>query len=122
MLPLVLADERAVRQTLLNVVSSVLKRVTPQSVLTVDGKLAEGRLVVVVEGSSRPVEQRDGYVKDPLDGSVSLALASDLMRLHGGRLDLQTTQDQQLIVTMSFPAERCLTGPTVPLNSLSKAS
>lgn len=121
-LPLVLADERAVRQTLLNVVSSALKRVTPQSVLTVDGKLAEGRLVVVVEGSSRPVEQRDGYVKDPLDGSVSLALASDLMRLHGGRLDLQTTQDQQLIVTMSFPAERCLTGPTVPLNSLSKAS
>jgi len=91
-------------------------------VLTVDGKLAEGRLVVVVEGSSRPVEQRDGYVKDPLDGSVSLALASDLMRLHGGRLDLQTTQDQQLIVTLAFPAERCLTGPTVPLSSLAKAS
>ena len=121
-LPLVLADERAVRQTLLNVVSSALKRVTPQSVITVDGKLVEGRLVVVVEGSSRPVEQRDGYVKDPLDGSVSLALASDLMRLHGGRLDLQTTQNQQLIVTMSFPAERCLTGPAVPIAGLAKAS
>ena len=88
----------------------------------VDGKLVEGRLVVAVEGSSRPVEQRDGYVKDPLDGSVSLALASDLMRLHGGRLDLQTTQNQQLIVTMGFPAERCLTGPAVPIAGLAKAS
>ncbi len=114
-LPLVLADERAVRQTLLNVVSSALKRVTPSSVITVDGKLSEGKFVLVVEGTSRPVEQRDGYVKDPLDGSVSLALASDLMRLQGGRLDLQTTSTQQLIVTLAFPAERSLTAPVVPL-------
>ena len=121
-LPLVLADERAVRQTLLNVVSSALKRVTPQSVLTVDGQIVDGRLVIVVEGTGRPVEQRDGYVKDPLDGSVSLALASDLMRLHGGRLDLQTSQNQQLTVTMGFPAERSLTGPALALTNLAKAS
>ena len=68
------------------------------------------------------VEQRDGYVKDPLDGSVSLALASDLMRLHGGRLDLQTSQNQQLTVTMGFPAERSLTGPALALTNLAKAS
>ncbi|MBM3546206.1 MAG: PAS domain S-box protein [Alphaproteobacteria bacterium] len=121
-LPLVLADERAVRQTLLNVISSALKRVTPSSVITIDGKLVDRQVVVVVEGQSRAVESRDGYVKDPLEGSVGLALASDLMRLHGGRLDLQTTAEQRLVVTLTFPPERSLTGPATPLRLVAEAS
>ena len=121
-LPLVLADERAVRQTLLNVISSVLKRVTPASTITVDGRMAERQVLIVVQGQSRVVESRDSYVKDPLDGSVGLALASDLMRLHGGRLDLQTTTGQQLIVTLTFPPERSLTAPATPLRLVAEAS
>jgi PAS domain S-box-containing protein len=119
-LPLVLADERAVRQTLLAVVSSTLKRVEPSSAIAIEGQLIRGQVILVVKGRSRPAESHDGYVKDPLDGSVGLALASDLMRLHGGRLDLQTTGDERLTVTLAFPAERSLTAPARPL-ALAKA-
>ncbi len=107
-LPLLLADERAVRQMLLNVVSTALKRVTPDSVITVDGHVEKDQLVLVVQGAARSVESRDGYAKDSLDGSVGLTLASDLMRLHGGRLDLQTSGGR-FVVTTAFPVERSLT-------------
>jgi PAS domain S-box-containing protein len=120
-LPLVLADERAVRQMLLNVISSALKRVTPSSTITVDGRMVDRQVVIVVQGQSRAVEARDGYVKDPLEGSVGLALASDLMRLHGGRLDLQTTASQELVVTLTFPPERSLTAPATPLRLVAEA-
>ena len=107
-LPLLLADERAVRQMLLNVVSTALKRVTPASVITVDGRVEKDQLVLVVQGAARSAESRDGYAKDSLDGSVGLTLASDLMRLHGGRLDLQTSGGR-FVVTTTFPVERGLT-------------
>ena len=109
-LPLLLADERAVRQMLLNVVSTALKRVTPASVITVDGHLEKDKLILVVQGAARSVESRDGYAKDSLDGSVGLTLASDLMRLHGGRLDRQTSGGR-FVVTTTCPVERSLTAP-----------
>ena len=93
---------------LLNVVSTALKRVTPASVITVDGHVEKDQLVLVVQGAARSVESRDGYAKDSLDGSVGLTLASDLMRLHGGRLDLQTSGGR-FVVTTAFPVERSLT-------------
>jgi len=121
-LPLLLADERAVRQMLLNVMSSALKRATPSSTIIVDGYMVDRQVVLVVQSQSRAVESRDNYVKDPLDGSVGLALASDLMRLHGGRLDLQTTQDHQLAITLTFPPERSLTASPTPRRLVAEAS
>jgi PAS domain S-box-containing protein len=115
-LPLLLADERAVRQAVLNVVSSCLKRVTPDSILTIEGRFVGGEIVVAARGTVRPVEARDDYAKGSSDGSVSLALASDLMRLHGGRLDSQITGERELAVTIAFPAQRALTAaPGRPL-------
>ena len=116
-LPLLLADERAVRQMLLNVVSTALKRVTPASVMTVEGRVEQDQLVLVVQGAARPVESRDGYAKDSLDGSVGLTLASDLMRLHGGRLDVQTAGGR-FVVTATFPIERSLASQTAATASL----
>lgn len=63
------------------------------------------------------MESRDGYAKDSLDGSVGLTLASDLMRLHGGRLDLQTAGGR-FVVTATFPVERSLASQTAAPASL----
>jgi PAS domain S-box-containing protein len=110
-LPLLFGDERAVRQILMNVVSSAVKRITPSSTLSIDGCITDGEMRLTVCGSVRPVGSRDGYAKDPLAGSVSLTLAADLMRLHGGRLETRMSDDNRFAVTLAFPAQRCLTSP-----------
>jgi PAS domain S-box-containing protein len=109
-LPLLLADERAVRQAILNVVSSCLKRASGDTALTIDGRLIGGEIVLAAKTPVRPVEARDDYAKGSTDGSVSLALASDLMRLHGGRLTSHVNAGV-LTVTITFPAQRSLTAP-----------
>ena len=110
-LPLLLADERAVRQMLLNVVSNTLKRVTPASVLSVDGRLEKGEIVLDIRGSARAMESYDRTAKDTPDSSVSLALASDLVKLHGGRFSLTAGNGDQLNIRIAFPAARSLTAP-----------
>jgi PAS domain S-box-containing protein len=109
-LPLLLADERAVRQAILNVVSSCLKRANAETTLALDGRLIGGEIVLSARTPVRPVEARDDYAKGSADGSVSLALASDLMRLHGGRLTSHINAGV-LTVTITFPAPRNLAAP-----------
>ncbi len=119
------ADERAIRQVVLNVLDNAVK-FTPAGgsvtarVAAVDG----GGLAMVVVDTGigmdatvlhrlfEPFQQADPSIARRFGGTgLGLAISRRLMGLHGGALTIDSTPGQGTTVRISFPPERVLTVP-----------
>jgi two-component system cell cycle sensor histidine kinase PleC len=116
--PLVMADERAFRQMLLNLVSNAVK-FTPEGghVLVICVGLAEGGLEVIVQDDGpgipeeklprvlEPFSQIDNRFDREAGGTgLGLALVDGLMRLHAGKIILKNNPGKGLTATLYFPS------------------
>jgi signal transduction histidine kinase len=110
------ADRRAVRQIVLNLLSNALKftlaggRVTVSAVATGE----HARLVVgdtgigiprhQLERLGRPFETlEDPFQRKPSGTGLGLALSTSLARLHGGQLEIESQEGEGTTVTVTLP-------------------
>ena len=116
------ADERRVKQILLNVVANAVGFTPPGGKVRIEGWIAEDngiRIRVVDTGIGIPAREiptaisRFGRVNSSSSLSragtgLGLPLSIDLMQLHGGEIDIESTIGKGTTVTVKFPATRTI--------------
>jgi signal transduction histidine kinase len=119
-LPLLRADERLLKQMLLNLLTNAVK-FTPEGgrVTVAAGGAADGGLVFAVRDTGIGIAAEDipralepyGQVatardRNPEGTGLGLPLVKKMIELHGGRLALDSTPGIGTTVALSFPKER----------------
>ncbi len=115
--PPITADERALKQVMLNVLSNAVKFTRPGGRVTVTIARAESGLTIAVADTGigiaetdlarvlEPFAQADGGLARNFEGTgLGLPIAKALMALHGGSLELASTLDVGTTVTLHLPA------------------
>jgi signal transduction histidine kinase len=122
-LPPVLADERALRQIVLNLTSNAIKFTPAQGSVRLSCALIEGRPVITVEDTGRgiaPDEMKDLFrpfartaeakqASTPGTG-LGLAIVKSLVELHQGTIAMESRLGFGTTVTVKLPAARIIAG------------
>jgi signal transduction histidine kinase len=119
-LPAVRADERALKQVLLNVLSNAVK-FTPQdgSVTIAAQAMSDGTLDIAVTDTGigiaedvikdlfLPFRQADASISRRFGGSgLGLAISKKLMELHGGEIYVESQPNRGTRISLRMPADR----------------
>ena len=118
--PVLLADERKMRQILLNLLSNAMKFTPAGGSVTVSYKVAgNGGLSLAIadtgvgltpkqlEMAMQPFVQVDGgYGKTAQGTGLGLPLTRKLAELHGGRLEMRSSPGKGTTAVVHLPAER----------------
>ncbi|HYE00809.1 MAG TPA: ATP-binding protein [Alphaproteobacteria bacterium] len=120
-LPLLWADERLLKQVLVNLVSNAVKFNRPGGAVCIVATPLHGGVAVTVQDTGiglrpediprvlRPFEQADGSLGRRYEGTgLGLPLADALIRLHGGRLTVESVYGEGTTVRFELPASRVL--------------
>ncbi|MDZ7712998.1 MAG: PAS domain-containing protein [Rhodovibrio sp.] len=118
-LPRVFADQRGVKQILLNLLTNAIKftpengRVTVRAEAGADGlslEVADTGIGIAeddIEKAMAPFGQADNWLTREHEGTgLGLALCKQLTELHGGTLDLDSAPGQGTRVRVTLPADR----------------
>lgn len=122
---IVLADRRAVKQIVLNLLSNALKFTPSGGVVTIRTEQeVNGDLAVVVADTGigvdatalaslgEPFTQADASIRRKYGGTgLGLAISRKLAAMHGGTLTIASVVGQGTAVRVSFPARRVLRTP-----------
>ncbi len=118
-LPVLRADETALKQVLVNLLSNAVK-FTDEGMVTVKITMAaDGSMLIAVsdtgigiapeeiEKLGQPFYQVDSSLARKFEGTgLGLALSKSQMELHGGELIIESVETEGTTVTCRFPAER----------------
>jgi signal transduction histidine kinase len=118
--PLLQADERAVKQMLLNLLSNAVKFTPKGGLVTVSAEMREDRSLVVTVSDTgigiapenipralAPFGQVENAISHSAEGTgLGLPLVKALMELHGGFLELESEVDKGTQARLVFPASR----------------
>ncbi|HEX6121209.1 MAG TPA: ATP-binding protein, partial [Dongiaceae bacterium] len=137
-LPAVRADERALKQVLLNILSNAVKFTPQGGSVTVAGEaMAGGTLDIRISDSGigiaeevikdlfLPFRQADASISRRFGGSgLGLAISKKLMELHGGEIAVESHPGRGTRVTLRLPPERVVevANSTEPLPASDPAS
>jgi signal transduction histidine kinase len=126
-LPLLRADQRAVKQVALNLLSNAVKFTKPGGAVRVAAETgADGlRLIVADTGIGipaealdrifTPFEQVDSGLNRKFEGTgLGLSISRHFMALHGGTLDVASKEGAGTTVTATFPAGRIVAAAPAP--------
>lgn len=119
-LPLLLADERALRQILLNLLGNAVKFTPANGTVTLSAAVeADGRLAIAISDtgigmkrediprSLEPFVQLHHHMNKAYGGTgLGLPLVQALMRLHGGSVTIDSQEGRGTTVTVRFPRSR----------------
>ena len=123
-LPCLWADERRAKQVLLNLLSNAVKFTPNGGAINTSAHLGDdGSLVITVSDTGigmspqeldialRPFGQVDSSLARKFEGTgLGLHLAQELMKLHGGSLNIESEKGAGTTATMQFPADRVIHG------------
>jgi PAS domain S-box-containing protein len=120
-LPLLLADERRLRQIILNLCSNAVKFTDDGGVVTVKARATEAGFIITVADTGigmtpeelqrvmEPFVQADTRLSRRYEGSgLGLPLTKALVSAHGGTLQLDSEPGRGTVATVTFPASRIL--------------
>ncbi|MFP4313696.1 MAG: PAS domain-containing sensor histidine kinase [Alphaproteobacteria bacterium] len=117
------ADQRLLRQILINLVTNAVKFSEKGGTITLDARILEdGRLRIIVEDEGLGIPEDKikqamepfGQVSDKADNShqrgtgLGLPLAKAMVELHGGTLELESGLGEGTKVSVYFPEERVM--------------
>ena len=118
-LPLVRADERRMRQILINILSNAVKFTPEGGLVRVQSAVTDAGLVISVSDTGigmspeeipkalEPFGQIDSTISRKYEGTgLGLPLAKHLVELHGGKLTVESALNVGTTVTIVLPAER----------------
>ncbi len=111
-LPLINADRSRLRQVFFNILDNARKHGVDGKVITVSATANDSIIEITVSdyGTGIPAEELP-YVKDRFykgssnkrGSGIGLAVADEIMRLHGGQLDISSVYGEGTTVTLSLP-------------------
>lgn len=117
------ADERQIRQVLLNVLGNSIKFTPDGGTISVNTRFAHDDFIIEVvdtgigipkvelEKVFEPFHQVGSVMTRKEDGAgLGLALSKSLMSLHNGTITIDSTVDIGTTVSMCFPGDRVVTG------------
>jgi signal transduction histidine kinase len=121
-LPPVMADERCLRQVMLNLVSNAVKFTRPGGKVTVTGSMAsdDGIAIQVTDTGigiapeaidlvMEPFQQANGSFSREFEGTgLGLTISKNFVELHGGRLTIESEVEIGTTVTVWLPPHRVL--------------
>lgn len=121
-LPYVLADERAIKQILINLLTNAVKFSGDDATITAAARVsASGGIEMsiadtgigipadVIERITEPFYQVDSSLSRKFEGTgLGLPLVNSLVELHGGRLHIQSAIGEGTTVRCRFPAARTI--------------
>jgi two-component system sensor histidine kinase SenX3 len=110
----IMADSTLLEQAIQNLVSNALKYSPPSTLVVIRGERQGSDLVISVEdtGVGIPADEIDfiserffrARTAEGIPGTgIGLNFVSQIMQLHGGRMDVRSTEGQGSIFTLSFP-------------------
>jgi PAS domain S-box-containing protein len=115
-LPGLTADEMRIRQILINLMSNAVKFTPPGGKITVSARQRDGAIVIAVKDTGigiapedtakalEPFGQIDSEMSRRHEGTgLGLPLSKNLVELHGGSLEIESTLGVGTIVTLVFP-------------------
>ena len=124
-LPLVRADQRRLKQTLINLLANAVKFTPPKGRITVRAYRCETGIAIAVADTGIGIAAADipralerfGQVDSTLarkyeGAGLGLPLAKQFMELHGGTLSLESTLNAGTTVTVTLPAWRAVAAGT----------
>ena len=121
-IPLIYADERRVKQILLNLISNAVKFTPEAGRVTVSAQLNDdGSLAVAVADNGIGMDEEEvtkalstfGQVDSGLDrkhegSGLGLPLTMGLIELHGGTMEIESEKGHGSLITVTFPKERVI--------------
>ncbi len=115
--PDMMADERAVKQIMFNLISNAIKFTPENGTITVTVKLVDNSVSIAVADTGvgipfdqidrvlKPFEQVDNrYSRSEGGTGLGLSVVQGLAKLHGGRLTIESTVGQGSIFTVYLPS------------------
>jgi len=124
-LPKLVADARALKQVLLNLLVNAVKFTKKGWVEVAAAADSDGMALIVTDTGvgipgdqidlvHRPFHQADSSLAREFEGTgLGLSLVDSLMQLHGGRLEIESTVGKGTTVTCRFPASRLIADDVV---------
>jgi PAS domain S-box-containing protein len=124
-LPNIVGDERAIRQVVLNLLSNAIKFTPHGGRVDVSGGIGRNSDVLLIISDTgpgippdalkrlfEPFQQVTARVTQRQEGTgLGLAISRNLMRLHGGDLEIHSKVGEGTIATCRFPASRIIELP-----------
>lgn len=111
-LPAVLGDRNRLRQVFINIIDNALKYSDAGGVVTINVEEAEDNIIIVIadNGCGIPAEhmpkikQKFYKANQTVRGSgIGLAVADEIVRLHKGRLDIESVENVGTTVSITLP-------------------
>jgi two-component system cell cycle sensor histidine kinase PleC len=124
-LPHVFADDRALRQVIINLLSNAMKFTPPGGKVDVEVDLqSDGTIAIAVSDTGTGIADEDlqrvfenfgqgrhDVVSNDRGTGLGLPIVKGLVAAHGGSIALQSQVGSGTVVTIILPAERALTMP-----------
>lgn len=111
-----LADRRAMKQTIINLLSNSVKFTPNDGTITLKAKVVSDSVIVTIRDTGigipkdalkklgRPFEQvQNQFTKNHQGSGLGLAIARSLVELHGGSMRISSRIDEGTIVSMRLP-------------------
>jgi signal transduction histidine kinase len=109
-----LVDKDRVKQVFFNVIDNAIKHSYPQGKIEIAARLQEDRAIFIVQDYGEGISEEDlPHVKDMFykgssqkrGSGIGLGVSDEIMRLHGGSLEIESTLNVGTTVTVSFPVK-----------------
>ena len=114
MLPFVYGDKNRIRQVFINVIDNAIKYSNPGSTITVSAEEVGNMIQVTVTDNGVGISEADlPHVKTKFfkanhtrrGSGIGLAVADEIISMHGGRLDITSELNVGTNVTITLPVE-----------------
>ena len=134
-LPEVVADKRACKQMLLNLLSNGIKFTKPGGHVRVSARVEGGELALSVADSGIGIAAQDlprigepffqgdsGYARQHEGTGLGLSVVNGLVELHGGRMEIESEVDHGTVVKIRLPIRRDCAAEPLPLQPVRRTA
>lgn len=114
-IPPVQGDKNRLRQVFINIIDNALKYTPESGVIGIEVKYNEDTITIAISdnGCGIPAEHlpriKDKFYKanqTQRGSGIGLAVADEIMHLHNGEIDIESTENIGTTVTLTFPVDK----------------
>ncbi len=115
MLPIIVGDRNRLRQVFMNIIDNALKYSSSDGIVNINADHVDDEIIITVADNGcgisaedlPKVKQKFYKANQTVRGSgIGLAVADEIIRLHHGTLDIDSTEGEGTTVTITIPVEK----------------